>query len=520
MSDSPHRPYLLLVVLLAVLGPLQFGFHLAELNAPEEVLTCKKRSIFDGDASSSSSSLNPHDTFGSLPSCIPMSSSVFAVVSSIYTLGGLVGALSGGPVSSALGRVPTMRITSVFAIVGSILEAFAPHAAMLATGRVLTGVAAGASTVVVPLYISEVAPPQSRGLYGFMTQISINIGIVITQGIGYFLSHDSSWRWILVAGLGIAVLHAIGLSIVAESPAWLASKGRKDEAKVTLRRLRGDHANLNIEYAALGITSRVAHEETAFLGGEHAVESQNYGGALSAASTAPPSVKSNSSRIQHHKETLTVFQVVRDSFYRPAIIATVGVLVAQQLCGINSIIMYSVRLLNGIVSMNSALLTVMISCANLFATIACAPLPDRLGRKACLLLSILGQGTSAFILAFGIRYDIKLLSAVFVFAFVVAFAVGLGPVPFMLASEMVGQEAVGATQSWALASNYVATFLVSLCFPLINDGLNAKLDRPGSVYFIFTALALLSGLFVWKRVPETKGKRDVDEVWGRTRRED
>lgn len=123
-------------------------------------------------------------------------------------------------------------------------------------------------------------------------------------------------------------------------------------------------------------------------------------------------------------------------------------------------------------------------------------------------------------LALSLRWEIKVLSAVSVIAFVGFFATGLGPVPFMIASELVGQEAVGATQSWCLAANYVATFIVAQFFPIINTKLNTELGGTGWVYFIFAALALLSFLFVSWRVPETKGKKDVDEVWGRTRRVD
>lgn len=90
----------------------------------------------------------------------------------------------------------------------------------------------------------------------------------------------------------------------------------------------------------------------------------------------------------------------------------------------------------------------------------------------------------------------------------------------MMASELVGQEAVGATQSWALAGNYAATFIVAQFFPIVNTWLNNWLGGRGWVYFGFTALAGLSFLFVAAFVPETRGKRDVDEVWGRERRVD
>ena len=219
-------------------------------------------------------------------------------------------------------------------------------------------------------------------------------------------------------------------------------------------------------------------------------------------------------------QTLGFFEVIQDPFYRPAVIACVGAMASQQLCGINSIIMYSVSLLRDLLPMNSALLTIIISAINLITTLACSPLPDKLGRKTCLLISIVGQGTSSLALAFSIIFGVKILSAVMVLLFVAFFAVGLGPVPFILASELVGQEAVGATQSWCLGASYIATFLVAQFFPIINLALNERFGGAGWVYFLFTALAAMCGLFVLWRVPESKGKKDADEVWGRTRRID
>ena len=210
-----------------------------------------------------------------------------------------------------------------------------------------------------------------------------------------------------------------------------------------------------------------------------------------------------------------VFEILRLPVYRPAIVAVVGVMLAQQLCGINSIIMYSVDLLSELLPTTSALLTVVVSGINLVTTLLCAPLADRLGRKACLLLSIAGMGTNALLLAISIFFAIRVLSALAVLLFVASFAVGLGPVPFILASELVGTEAVGATQSWALVANWTATFLVAQFFPILNTALGR-----GRVYYLFAALAACFFAFVLWWVPETKGKKDADEVWGRERRVD
>ena len=177
-------------------------------------------------------------------------------------------------------------------------------------------------------------------------------------------------------------------------------------------------------------------------------------------------------------------------------------------------------LLKDLLPISSAVLTIVISIINLGITIAASPLPDRLGRKTCLLTSIVGQGSSSLALALSIIFGFKILSAIAVLFFVAFFAVGLGPVPFIMASELVGPEAVGATQSWALGASYVATFLVAYLFPIVNEALNKALGGAGWVYFIFAGFALLFTAFITRNVPETNGKRDADEVWGRARRTD
>jgi MFS family permease len=505
-------PYLVLLVAVATLGPLQFGYHLAELNAPQDVITCQTKSVtapsfteklmFFGSSTSSTTAAD----------CIPMTAASFAAISAVFTVGGLVGALAAGPFTSRRGRWLSMQATAVFYLFGSAIETFAASVPVMIIARFLTGIGAGASTVIVPLYISEVAPPTKRGFFGAFTQISINVGILFTQTLGYFMSHDSAWRWIFGAGVIIAGSQAVGLLIVPESPSWTANvKGEIGHARRALQRIRGKHSNIDEEVEAWGAgDGRPPGERERLLAAED-MESAEAGTGLQ-----PPSSPGSKSPKAH----LGFVQVVRDPLYRPAIIAVVGIMFAQQLCGINSIIMYSVSLLNDLLPISSALLTIMISVINLGTTMAASPLPDRLGRKTCLLISVIGQGSSSLALALSIRFGLKIMSAVAVLLFVAFFAIGLGPVPFIMASELVGPEAVGATQSWALGANYIATFLVAYLFPIVNQALNDALGGAGWVYFIFAGFALLWTAFIGRNVPETKGKRDADEVWGRTRRTD
>ncbi|KAI0912365.1 general substrate transporter [Ustulina deusta] len=508
-------PFLLLLVIISTLGPLQFGFHLAELNAPQDVISCRvpKSSVSSRLSAAfstwSSSSSNRAPATTALPGCIPMNDAQFAVVSSMFTLGGLVGALAAGPISSARGRLFTMRLTGLFFVAGSVPLTLGISIAVMSVGRILSGIGAGAATVIVPIYISEVAPPRERGTFGAMTQISINVGILGTQTLGYFLSTESTWRWIFAVGIIIAALQILGLLIIPESPAWLATHKNVSQAKRTLQRIRGKHYNIEEETASWDSSAALPEEEAL-------LDDSSTTLVISSPRRASVSSRASGKSNSH----LGFFEVVRDVQYRPALVAAMGVMCAQQLCGINSIIMYSVSLLKDLLPTSSALLTIIISAINLVTTIACSPLPDKLGRKTCLLLSIFGQGASALALALSIVFGAKILSAISVLFFVAFFAVGLGPVPFILASEMVGPEAVGAVQSCCLGANYLATFLVAQFFPIINLALNERFGGGGWVYFLFTGLAILCGLFVMWRVPETKGKKDVDEVWGRTRRLD
>ncbi|EPE27250.1 MFS general substrate transporter [Glarea lozoyensis ATCC 20868] len=492
-------PYLVFIIFVSTFGPLQFGFHLSELNAPQDVLTCAVKSVADHVASQP-------DT--SLPQCIPMNEAQFALISSMYVLGGFIGALVAGPVSTQFGRLLAMRITSVFFILGSSLETLSGTVPLMSAGRCLSGIGAGAATVIVPIYISEVAPPNERGLFGSMTQVTINIGLLITQTLGFYLSTGSSWRIILGVGIGLGFAQGIGLFFVPESPAWLAAHKDPEQAVKTLQRIRGAGNSIAEEIQHWDVPAGLVDDEAAT--------------SLLRDPEAPTRRDSSHSKSSSTKtvEHVGFFAIIKDPQYRPAIIAMIGIMFAQQFCGINSVMMYSVSLLRGVIPMSSSLLTIMISAVNLIATVACSPLADKIGRKTCLLLSIAGMGSSSLVLAISLRMEVKVLSAISVLSFVGFFATGLGPVPFLIASELVGTEAVGATQSWALAANYIFTFLIAQFFPILNTILNEKLGGKGWAYFGFTIFAAISFAFVGAYVPETKGKKDADEVWGRTRRVD
>lgn len=148
-----------------------------------------------------------------------------------------------------------MRLTTIFSIIGPIFESAAPSIGLLAFGRVVSGLASGSAVVVVPIYISEVAPPKEKGLFGALTQIMVNVGIVTTQLLGYFLSKDNLWRIILAVAGGIGFFQLLALSLVPESPKWLAEHRNPQHARHVLRKLRGHKADLDEEVKAWNVDS-------------------------------------------------------------------------------------------------------------------------------------------------------------------------------------------------------------------------------------------------------------------------
>lgn len=148
-----------------------------------------------------------------------------------------------------------MRLTTIFFVIGPLFESLASNITLLAFGRFISGIGAGATVVVVPIYISEIAPPKEKGLFGALTQVMINLGILIAQLLGYFFSRDSMWRIILATAGGIGALQLAGLFLVPESPKWLAEHNNPQRARAILRKIRGRKANIDEEVKAWSISS-------------------------------------------------------------------------------------------------------------------------------------------------------------------------------------------------------------------------------------------------------------------------
>jgi len=380
-----------------------------------------------------------------------------------------------------------MLITALFHILGPTMETVAANIQTLAAGRFFSGVGAGAAIVIVPIFISEISPPASKGFFGASTQIMCNLGILASQILGVKYSTSQTWRFILLVPGTLGLLQIVGLILGGkESPKWLADHKGLAAGQRMLRILRGKDADIEVEtkYWADQEVTAPAEEQTLLTG------------------------PSNNKTSNKH---LGPWDVLVHGETQRSVLIVMTVMILQQATGICSVVMYGVDVLADLLAANSALLNVGVSGLNVVVTIAAAPLIDRFGRKSCLLLSVIVMGVASMFLGFGIMQRIPMLSGVSVLVFVAGFALGFGPVPFILASELVNSEAVGSTQSWALAASWISTFMVAQFFPMFNEFLG-----PGKVYFVFAAMAAVSALFFLTFLPESKGKT-ADETWGRKR---
>jgi MFS family permease len=146
-----------------------------------------------------------------------------------------------------------MQLTTIFFALGPAFEALSPNIGTMAFGRFLSGVGAGASVVVVPIYISEIAPPAEKGFFGALTQVACNLGILIAQLLGYFLSKGQYWRIILAAGGVIGVAQSFGLLLSVDSPKYLADQGEQAKARRILRRIRSEKFDIEEEVSNWGL---------------------------------------------------------------------------------------------------------------------------------------------------------------------------------------------------------------------------------------------------------------------------
>ncbi|KAJ2379679.1 hypothetical protein GGI05_006560, partial [Coemansia sp. RSA 2603] len=442
------------------LAPLQYGYHIAELNTPRKIITgCDK------DAAH----------WGSLPLCLPMNDAIYSLATSIFAIGGLVGSLGAGWMAEKWGRRGALLLNNAPFVLGPLLMAFSVSPSMLIVGRFVSGIGSGAAVVIAPMYLSEIAPVRFRGTLNLLNQLSIVVGILITLTVGMLANEGPYWRVSVGFGLVFALIHIVISGLAVESPRYLWSRNRRSEARAVLCRLR-QTPNIDDEVSDWSTTSvsdptcrpssdlRLPSDESL-----HADQSVNRG---ESDHTIKPDDDDEGlgDALQVEKVNVTIFNIFRFAQYRKPWALVLLLQFGQQLSGINTVFYYSSSVLEKMFSSRiSSILTVMIGVLNVLATASGALIVDRFGRRPLLFSSMGSMAVSITLLGLGLGLKINTLAAVSLYLVVASFAPGYGPVPFLLGTEFFDIRAAGAGGSWALAANWVGTFIVATAFlPLQN----------------------------------------------------
>ncbi|KAJ1720207.1 hypothetical protein LPJ53_005139 [Coemansia erecta] len=476
-------------------APLQYGYHIAELNTPRKIITgCDK------DAAH----------WGSLPLCLPMNDAIYSLATSIFAIGGLVGSLGAGWMAEKWGRRGALVLNNAPFVLGPLLMAFAVSPSMLIVGRFVSGVGSGAAVVIAPMYLSEIAPVRFRGTLNLLNQLSIVVGILITLTVGMLANEGPYWRISVGFGIIFALVHMAISGLAVESPRYLWSRNRRAEARAVLCRLR-QTSNIDDEvsdWSATPVSDTPLQPSTELRSPSddslRAVQTVNRG--ESGHTVKPDDDEGLGDTLQVEKVNVTIFNIFRFSQYRKPWVLVLLLQFGQQLSGINTVFYYSSSVLEKMFSSRiSSILTMMIGVLNVLATASGALIVDRFGRRPLLFSSMGSMAVSITLLGLGLGLKINTLAAVSLYLVVASFAPGYGPVPFLLGTEFFDIRAAGAGGSWALAANWVGTFIVATAFLPLQNLIGEW------VFSIFVVCLAVCGAVFYFHVPETKG-RTIEEI--------
>jgi MFS family permease len=428
-----------------------------------------------------------------------MPDSQYALVVSVLTAGGLIGALGSPYFNDRYGRRLTLFGTNGLLAIGSLITTLAATPQSMMVGRFLSGLGCGVVTVVVPAYISECVPKARRGFFGALTQLAIVIGIMAAQVISLVWSTLARWRFILAVGVVVAVLESCLLPFCVDSPRYLASlPGGFNRAKMSLLRLRGS----SVDKVEDEINewrrdwANTAHDQLA------AAEEQEEEEGLGMSDRAPLAAATTTETKHIH-----IWKFMISPAYRKPLFIVLLLQLAQQLSGINAVIFYSTSIMSTVFPESSGVITVYISIVNLVVTAISAYLMDKAGRRSLFLVSASAMAMMAVLLGWSIEHNFNKTSALAIIGFVASFAIGLGPIPFLMIPELVETQAVSSACSVGLASNMISNFAVSAGFLELRN-----IMGQGQVFYLFaTCLVVLVAIAVMI-LPETKGRSAEDVI--------
>jgi sugar porter (SP) family MFS transporter len=392
-----------------------------------------------------------------------------AVVSSLL-VGATIGALVAGPLSDRFGRRPVLISAALIFIVGALLAAVTPSAAILIVARFILGLAVGTASLLVPLYIAEMAPPNVRGALVNFNQLMITVGILVSYLVGYALASAHGWRLMLGLAVIPAAMLGVGMLFLPETPRYLVSRHLPERARAVLRRIRSE-ASVEGEL----------HEIMA-------VEEQE-------------------------RQESRGWDELLQPWVRPMLLVGVGLAVFSQITGINTIIYFapSTFQATGFGASASILATAGVGVVLVVGTILAILVIDRLGRRSMLLIAFAGMGASLALM--GLAYLLPSLKGVVgwlaiacVAVYIAFFSFGLGAVIWVVVSEIYPLIVRGSGMAMATMGHWIANFVVSLTYLSL-------IQAIGETFTLWLYALMCVGAFVfcYFLVPETKG-RSLEEI--------
>jgi len=411
----------------------------------------------------------------------------FAVSSAL--IGCVIGGLAGGIISLYLGRKKGMMLAALLFLVSALGSAM-PEMLFRPVGqgdhtflthfivyRLIGGIGVGLASMLSPMYIAEVSPSEIRGKLVSWNQFAIIFGMLVVYFVNYFIAlhgddswlHLTGWRWMFASEVIPAGLFLILLFFVPETPRYLVIKKNPDKALQILSKINGNEKATKI--------------------------------------------------LEEIKSTIVTRSGKLFSF--GVIVILIGILLSvfQQFVGINVVLYYAPEIFRNMGSgTDSALLqTIVVGIINLTFTVIAIMTVDRFGRKPLQIIGALGM--AVFMFALGMTFYLKSLgiaSLIFMLGYVACFAVSWGPVTWVLLSEIFPNRIRGRAMAVAVAAQWISNYIISSTFPILDKSswLTEKFNH-GFAYWIYGLMGILAAWFVWKMVPETKGKslEEMEALW-------
>ena len=393
------------------------------------------------------------------------------LVVSAVLIGAIIGAFVGGELADRYGRRNMILIAAIIFIGGAIGTSFAPYVPILIIGRIIVGIAIGIASFIAPLYISELAPPKIRGSLVSFNQLFITIGIVISYLVDYSLTPINGWRYMLgLAAIPSAILFA-AMIFMPNSPRWLSNKGEENKARAVLIKVRRTD-NIDDEFNEI-ITS---------------LQKQKGG----------------------RKELFS-------PLIKPAIIVGISLAIFQQFTGINTVIYYAPTIFQFAGFGSSAadiFATMIVGIVNVVFTVVAIILLDRVGRRKLLLIGLFGM--SVMLIVLGVAFilpslinQLGTLASISLIMYVAFFAIGLGPVFWLLISEIYPLKVRGLAMSIVTEANWGSNLIIALFLTLIQ-----LLGRSGT-FWLYAVIGVIALIFTYVYVPETKERslEEIEEHW-------